>query len=121
MWKPRKIANPDYFVDKTPLKNLGDVGGVAIEIWTMDEGYFFDNVLVGSDADEAEKYRVSEWAPKKDIEVRLEACAHGLSVHCGLGAQCAFSQHVMAHTVSKHLSTGVELPFTAATCMLLPG
>lgn len=71
VWKPRKIANPDYFVDKTPLKNLGDVGGVAIEIWTMDEGYFFDNVLVGSDADEAEKYRVSEWAPKKDIEDKL--------------------------------------------------
>ena len=59
-------------MDKTPLKNLGDIGGVAIEIWTMDEGYYFSNVFVGTDADEAEKYRDSHWASKKDIEVSAQ-------------------------------------------------
>ena len=74
VWKPRKVANPDYFVDETRLKNMVDVGGAAIEIWTMDEGYYFSNIYVGNDADEAEKYRDSHWSSKKDIEVRSCPC-----------------------------------------------
>ena len=70
VWKPRKIANPEHFVDKTPLKNLGAIGGVAIEIWTMDEGYYFSNIFVGTDKEQAAKYRQSHWAAKKEIEVR---------------------------------------------------
>ena len=69
-WAPRKIANPDYFLDESPLSNIGSIGGVAIEIWTMDEGYLFDNVLIANDPSEAEEKRTSLWAPKKAAEVR---------------------------------------------------
>jgi len=69
VWKPSKIANPDYFEDKHPLNNLGDIGAVAVEIWTMDEGYFFDNVLVTNKADKAEEYRTNYWQPKHEHEV----------------------------------------------------
>ncbi len=69
MWKPRKIANPDYFLDESPLANIGKVGGVAIEIWTMDEGYLFDNVLIANDAAAATAKRDTLWAPKKEAEV----------------------------------------------------
>ena len=69
-WAPRKIANPDHFLDESPLQNLGSIGGVAIEIWTMDEGYLFDNVLIANDASDAEEKRTSLWAPKKEAEVR---------------------------------------------------
>ncbi len=68
-WAPKKIANPDYFLDESPLANLGSIGGVAIEIWTMDEGYLFSNVLIANDAAEAEQKRTSLWAPKKEAEV----------------------------------------------------
>lgn len=69
IWKPSKIANPDYFEDKQPLTNLGDIGAVAVEIWTMDEGYFFDNVLVTNKADKAAEYRTNYWQPKHEHEV----------------------------------------------------
>ncbi|KAK9788860.1 hypothetical protein WJX73_002315 [Symbiochloris irregularis] len=68
VWAPRKIANPDFFTDETPLKNLADIGGVAIEIWTMDDSYYFSSIYVGTDADKAEEHRTTYWAPKKEIE-----------------------------------------------------
>ena len=85
MWKPRKIPNPDYFEDKEPLKNLGDMGAVAVEIWTMDEGYFFDNVLVTNKAEKAEEYRTNYWNPKHEHELvwqlsMYELAAANLSV-----------------------------------------
>ena len=49
---------------------MGSIGGVAIEIWTMDEGYIFSNLFIGNDAAEAEQKRTSLWAPKKEAEVR---------------------------------------------------
>lgn len=69
IWAPRKIDNPDYFDDPTPLKNIAPIGGVALEIWTMDEGYFFDNVLVANDADVAADHRERYTVPKQKIEV----------------------------------------------------
>jgi calnexin len=72
-WSPQKIANPKYFLDETPLKNIGKIGGVAIEIWTMDDGYFFDNILVANDPDAAEDAREKYWEPKKEIEDSIAA------------------------------------------------
>ena len=68
-WAPRKIANPHYFRDDAPLGNLGSIGAAAVEIWTMDTGYYFDNVLIGSDPAAAAAYRTSHWAPKLAAEV----------------------------------------------------
>jgi calnexin len=42
VWKPREIPNPEHVKDPAPLTNIGKVGAAAIEIWTMDDGYFFD-------------------------------------------------------------------------------
>ena len=69
VWKPSKIANPDYFEDKQPLKNLADISAVAVEIWTMDEGYYFDNVLVSNQPEKAQEYREKYWAPKHEHEL----------------------------------------------------
>lgn len=71
-WAPRKIDNPDFYNDTTPLSHIGAVGGVAIEIWTMDENYFFDNVVVTNDPAEAASIRDESWKPKYTEEVRLQ-------------------------------------------------
>ena len=70
-WAPRKIPNPDYFLDEAPLAAIGSVGGVAVEIWTMDEGYVFDNVLVANDPALATAKREQLWIPKKEAEARV--------------------------------------------------
>ncbi|EFN53145.1 hypothetical protein CHLNCDRAFT_136909 [Chlorella variabilis] len=73
VWKPQDIPNPDYVKDPAPLTNIGKVGAAAIEIWTMDDGYFFDNVVVSNSEAEAAEVREKSWAPKKVIEDAKEA------------------------------------------------
>jgi calnexin len=53
------------------------VGAAAIEIWTMDDGYFFDNVVVSNSEDEAAQVREDKWAPKKALEVGASSAAWG--------------------------------------------
>lgn len=57
------------------------VGAVAIEIWTMDDGIFFDNVVVTSSADEAAAIRETTWESKHAIEVRHICCHAEQAVH----------------------------------------
>jgi len=53
-WSPRKIANPAYYkVDKIALE---PISAVAIEIWTMNDGFLFDNILLGHDLEAAKAF-----------------------------------------------------------------
>lgn len=99
VWKPSKIANPDYFEDKEPLKNLDHIGAVAVEIWTMDQGYYFDNVLVTNDAEKAKEYRDKYWQPKHEVE---QVC-------------CNQFPYSVAHNPAKASSAALD----AQTVMLL--
>merc|ERR1711915_90935 len=44
-WKPAKIPNPDYFHDPEPFK-MTAIAGIGIELWTMSDIIYFDNILV---------------------------------------------------------------------------
>lgn len=100
MWAPAKIANPDYFEDKEPLKNLADIAAVAVEIWTMDEGYYFDNVLVSNDVLKAQEYREKYWAPKHEHELVSRRVAFlgspMLAVCMCIVLQTVLSQHLIS-------------------------
>lgn len=67
-WAPRKIANPDFYNDTAPLSHIGKIGAIAIEIWTMDQDYYFDNVVVTDSVEEATKIRETLWRPKYEAE-----------------------------------------------------
>lgn len=70
LWKPRDIPNPEYFHLEHP--DLEPVAAVGIEIWTMNDGIIFDNILVTHDEAAAEKYRETTWKPKYDKEKEIE-------------------------------------------------
>jgi len=44
-WKPRKIPNPNYYNDEEPFK-MTPIAGIGIELWSMSDNIYFDNVLV---------------------------------------------------------------------------
>jgi len=44
-WKPAKIPNPHYFNDEEPYK-MASIGGVGIELWSMSDSIYFDNLLI---------------------------------------------------------------------------
>ncbi|KAJ7945201.1 Calnexin-like [Quillaja saponaria] len=66
IWKPQEIPNPDYFeLDKPDFEPIAAVG---IEIWTMQDGILFDNILIAKDEKVAESYRETTWKPKFTVE-----------------------------------------------------
>jgi len=44
-WKPAKIPNPDYFHDPEPYR-MTPIAGIGIELWTMSDSIYFDNILI---------------------------------------------------------------------------
>ena len=67
-WSPRKIPNPDYFDDGSPLKSVAPIGAVSVEVWTMDSGIIFDNVLVSTNEDHSEEVITKYWKPRAEEE-----------------------------------------------------
>ncbi|CAD5177973.1 unnamed protein product [Musa acuminata subsp. malaccensis] len=66
IWKPQEIDNPDYFeLDKPDFEPIAAIG---IEIWTMQDGILFDNILITGDEKVAESYRSETWKPKYEVE-----------------------------------------------------
>lgn len=71
VWAPQKIANPDYFYDEQPYA-MTPIGGIGIELWTMQEGSLFDNILVANDPAVAEK-AAKTFLAREEAEAAAEA------------------------------------------------
>lgn len=70
IWKPRDISNPEYFELEKP--NYEPIEAIGIEIWTMQDGILFDNILIADDEKVAASYRETTWKPKYDVEKEKE-------------------------------------------------
>ncbi len=112
-WVQKTIPNPEYFEEDAPLAKVGDIGAVAIEIWTVDQGYVFDGILVDSKEGAALRYREEVWAPRFEKEVSVVTRAlQNIAMrhqHC-LSSQtsaCAFIYHPLVQhmrlVVGQHL------------------
>ncbi|KAJ6386727.1 hypothetical protein OIU78_016625 [Salix suchowensis] len=66
IWKPQDIPNPNYFELDQP--DFEPIAAVGIEIWTMQDGILFDNVLIAKDEKFAASIRDTTWKPKFDAE-----------------------------------------------------
>jgi calnexin len=62
-WKPRRIANPDYFHDPEPFK-MTSIGAVGIELWSMSNDIYFDNLLITSDMAVADSWAQDTYSLK---------------------------------------------------------
>ena len=68
-WFPRLIPNPAYYEEKHP-ERLSAMKGVAIEIWTLQEGIAFDNILVTHDERCAEAFADATFRIKRQRELK---------------------------------------------------
>lgn len=71
VWKPRKIANPDFFEDQHPFR-MSAISAVGLELWSMTADIFFDNFLVTDDRNVAERWANDGWGLKKAAEGAAE-------------------------------------------------
>ncbi|KAI7986470.1 hypothetical protein LOK49_LG14G01370 [Camellia lanceoleosa] len=73
-------SKPDYFeLDKPDFEPIAAIG---IEIWTMQDGILFDNILIAGDEKVAESIRLTAWKPKFEVEKekqKSEEASAGLS------------------------------------------
>eukprot|EP00189_Rhodosorus_marinus_P003254 CAMPEP_0113958286 /NCGR_PEP_ID=MMETSP0011_2-20120614/3304_1 /TAXON_ID=101924 /ORGANISM="Rhodosorus marinus" /LENGTH=527 /DNA_ID=CAMNT_0000969069 /DNA_START=98 /DNA_END=1681 /DNA_ORIENTATION=- /assembly_acc=CAM_ASM_000156 len=69
-WVQKTIPNPDYYkVDKAHLLPISAVG---FEIWTMDAGYTFDNVLISESLDVAKAFAAETYDRVREAEKERE-------------------------------------------------
>ncbi|CAK9009723.1 unnamed protein product [Durusdinium trenchii] len=66
-WKPRQIANPEYFVDESPYK-IPTIDSIGIDIWTMDKGIIFDNIVVDKNPEKVVEFGEATFKPRSEIE-----------------------------------------------------
>jgi len=70
-WKPKQIPNPNYFEDKNPY-HFAPMGAIGIEIWTMQGGILYDNIIVPYDKNIADNFAENTWKLKKVEEQKLK-------------------------------------------------
>uniref|UniRef100_A0A8C8DIT3 Calmegin n=1 Tax=Oryzias sinensis TaxID=183150 RepID=A0A8C8DIT3_9TELE len=64
VWKPRKIQNPDYFEDLQPFR-MTPFKALGLELWSMTSDIYFDNFIVTSRKEVADRWASDSWGLKK--------------------------------------------------------
>ncbi|XP_048799252.1 calmegin isoform X4 [Lagopus muta] len=64
IWSPRKIPNPDYFEDPHPFQ-MTPIGAVGLELWSMTSDIYFDNFIICSEKEVADRWAADGWGLKK--------------------------------------------------------
>lgn len=68
VWEPREIPNPHFFEESGPYFKLTPIAAVAFELWSMNEGIAFDNILITDSIQAGNYYLKDGWMRKFDIE-----------------------------------------------------
>ena len=71
VWAPKKIENPSYFVDESPHA-MAPIGGIGIELWTMQDGILFDNILLAHEASVASSLATKTFVARKAVEAEAK-------------------------------------------------
>lgn len=66
-WRARQIPNPDYYAEDAPSAFL-PANGVGFELFTMQSGILFDNILIANDEQQAADFAAATWERKYDLE-----------------------------------------------------
>jgi calnexin len=66
IWKPQEIPNPEFFELHKP--DFDPIAAIGIEIWTMQDGILFDNIVIADDEKVATSILEKTWKPKFDVE-----------------------------------------------------
>uniref|UniRef100_A0A8C9AMB2 Calmegin n=1 Tax=Prolemur simus TaxID=1328070 RepID=A0A8C9AMB2_PROSS len=60
IWSPRKIPNPDYFEDDHPFL-LTSFRALGLELWSMTSNIYFDNFIICSEKEVADRWAADGW------------------------------------------------------------
>lgn len=64
VWKPRKIQNPEFFEDLHPFR-MSPIRAIGLELWSMTSDIYFDNFIITSHKEVADRWASDSWGLKK--------------------------------------------------------
>uniref|UniRef100_A0A8C5BJM8 Calmegin n=1 Tax=Gadus morhua TaxID=8049 RepID=A0A8C5BJM8_GADMO len=64
VWSPKKILNPEFFEDLQPFR-MRSFRAVGLELWSMTSDIYFDNFIVTSHKEVADRWAADSWGLKK--------------------------------------------------------
>jgi len=64
-WSPDQIPNPDYVED---VYDYEDIGAVGFELWVVNNGSVYDNIIVTDSLEEANAFAEKTWKPFAEKE-----------------------------------------------------
>jgi calnexin len=67
IWKAKQIDNTDFFRDDQPAA-FDYVDAIALELWTVEDGVMFDNILVCDSEQTAKEFALTTWGVKHEKE-----------------------------------------------------
>ena len=67
IWKAKQIENPNFFRDDQPAA-FDYVDAIALELWTVEDGVMFDNILVCDSEQIAKEFALTTWGVKHEKE-----------------------------------------------------
>jgi len=67
-WKPKQIDNPEYIPDAELYHSREALGHVAIDVWQVESGSVFDNIIVADNLEEVNAFVDKTWGAHKDAE-----------------------------------------------------
>uniref|UniRef100_A0A8K9URZ8 Calnexin n=1 Tax=Oncorhynchus mykiss TaxID=8022 RepID=A0A8K9URZ8_ONCMY len=115
VWSPRKIQNPDYFEDLAPFQ-MTSFRAVGLELWSMTSEIYFDNFIITSYKEVADRWAGDSWGLKKLVASANEVCTthtrtptHTHSVHLYIHTQMdIYIKHTPTHT-HTHTHTQMDI------------
>merc|ERR1712091_357769 len=66
IWEAKKIANPEYEDDDAVYK-YADFGFIGFDLWQVEAGTIFDNVIITDDESEADSF-TKKWKELSEVE-----------------------------------------------------
>lgn len=86
--------NPDYFEDLQPFR-MEPFKALGLELWSMTSDIYFDNFIITSHKEVADRWASDSWGLKKLVASANEVSAmmnrHHHSVHLIFSHGCLFS------------------------------
>jgi calnexin len=71
-WRPRRIANPGFFEDLHP-HNFPPFTGIAFDLWTVDGGVGFADLIISDDPAAVERYNKAQSGQRENVGVEPTA------------------------------------------------
>mmetsp|Transcript_21442 Transcript_21442/g.49989 ORF Transcript_21442/g.49989 Transcript_21442/m.49989 type:complete len:603 (-) Transcript_21442:629-2437(-) len=123
-FKPQQIDNPAFFEDLNPGASLGQIGAVGFELWTMDEGTLFDNILIAQSLEVAMDFSDKTWKVRHEVELAAAKEKAGKSDAAPAGDSIVnkfvfYARKAADLVVEKPVPSGVSLFVLVFSLLLL--